>query len=118
MPRLDRDTARVLEKQRKNKEWVESEGYRDFKKAVMGKVVEMTSLIRLQSLPGYTADQILSDYGARKMLGSILLQTLSDIEGDANSYESNLKALTGAEEESLYKFLPQKVEDEQQPWQD
>lgn len=111
MAKLDKDTNRVLEKQKKRKDWIESEGYEDFKKTVMMKVVEMTSLLRIQAIPGYTQDQLLSEYGALRRVGGILVQVLGEIEGDANAYTSNWKMLNEQEVDSMQIYFPQKAEE-------
>jgi hypothetical protein len=105
--RLDKDTAKVLEMQKLSHDWVNSDGYKEFKKRLMTKVVEATSLLRLTALPGYSNEQILSDYGARKMLGQLLVQTLQEIEADANSYQSNWELLNKTEEDSMMIFFPE-----------
>ena len=110
-PKLDRDTEKIMRETKISHDWVATEGYKRFKKILMTKVVESTSLLRLQALPGFTADQLLSDYGARKMLGTLLIQALTEIEGEAGSYQGNWDMLNRTEEDSLYTFLPEKVEE-------
>jgi hypothetical protein len=107
MAKLDKDTIKVLEKQKKRKDWVASEGYADFKKTLMMKVVEMTSLLRLQALPTANPMQLASDYEARRLVGGLIIQTLNDIEGDANSYDSNWKMLNDSESEQMMTYFPQ-----------
>ena len=111
MAKLEKDTIKVLEKQKKRKDWVASEGYADFKKTLMEKVVVQTSLLRLQSLPNVSSEALARDYAARQMLGSLIVQTLVDIEGDANNYDANWKALNESEGEQLMAFFPNKVEE-------
>lgn len=111
MAKLDKDTIKVLEQQKKRKEWVDSEGYQDFKAIVMRKLVETTSLLRLQALPNANPQQLAADYEARRLLGGLLIQTLTDIEGDASSYDANWKMLNEAEGEQLMAFFPQRSEE-------
>ncbi|MDE2098556.1 MAG: hypothetical protein KGL39_14980 [Patescibacteria group bacterium] len=111
MAKLDKDTVKVLEKQKKRKEWVDSEGYADFKKILMMKVIESTSLLRLTNLPGFTNEQLISEYGARKLLGQMLIQTLQEIEGDSENYNQNLKMMNETEEEALYAVFPQRSQE-------
>lgn len=110
-PKLDKDTQRVMEQTKISHDWVASEGYKRFKKIVMEKIVQQTSLLRLSPTPNATNDSLVRDYTARQLLGGLLVQTLQEIEGEAGSYESNMKLLNNEEENSLYAFLPEKVEE-------
>lgn len=108
--RLDKETAKVLETQRVKKEFVESDAWKEVKKKLMQKVVENSSLNRIQFTPGATNEAIARELTARGLAATYVLQWLTEIEGDARQYEANLKLLTDTQEEELYKFFPEKVE--------
>ncbi len=106
MAKLEKDTKKVLDTQKISNDWVKSEGYQRFKKIIMEKIVVQTSLLRLNVLPNVTTEALVRDYGARQMLGTLLISTLQELEGEADSYESNTKLLNEVEQESLYQFFP------------
>jgi hypothetical protein len=54
-----------------------------------------------------SSEALARDYAARQMLGTMIVATLQEIEGEANSYEANWKLLNEVEQESLLQYFPQ-----------
>ena len=110
----DKETIKVQEKIKPSFDWVASEGYRRFKKLLMMKLVEQTSLLHLKALPNVSPSALAADYGARQLLGEMLLDTLRELEGEAYQYKANRDALVESEEDSMMLHLPERSEEANQ----
>lgn len=108
----DRETIKMQEKIKPSHDWVGSEGYARFKKIMMMKIVEQTSLLHLNSQQvGVSPASLAVDYRARELLGSMFLDALRDIEGEAFQYKANQDALVATEEDSMMLRIPERSEE-------
>ena len=112
MPKADKETAKIQEQLKPVADWVNSEGYKRFKKKLMMKLVEQTSLLHLKVLPNADPRAVAADYGARQLLGHMLIETLQELEGDAAQYKANEEMLTESEVEEMFARLPDERSEE------
>ncbi len=111
-PKLEKDTAKVLESQKMWKEFVVSGGWVEAKKRFMDKIAQHASLLRVTFPPNTSNEAMAREYTARSLIGTLAVQLINDIEGDAAQYEYNLSLLNKSEENEIYKFFPEKVENQ------
>lgn len=109
---LDTDTQKVLDGQQLDKELVESGLWIRAKKKLMDKIVANSSLMRINIAKNSTNEEVARELTARSLAASYVLQWLTDIEGSATQYQSNLELLSKSEEDELFSYFPQKVESE------
>jgi hypothetical protein len=107
-PKIDHETQLVLDLQKLEHDFVNSEAWKVIKQKFIQKIVDNSSLNRMQIAPNTLDMTLLRELTARSLLASIALQWLSEIEGDADSYQSNMDLLTKTETDNILKFFPEK----------
>ena len=88
MAKLDKDTYNLAQEQKKFKELVDSDGWKEAKATLMSRMADMTSVMNIVDLD---PSKVVVEIGARQLAQSILLEWIADIEGTAEQYKHNVQ---------------------------
>jgi Mor family transcriptional regulator len=94
----DQETAKVLAKGSKLRDFVKSESWVDVKSQLTEKLVELADITTLSDVD---PTQILQEIKTRKLAINLVMGWVREIEGQANQHEANEQAFRTIKEESV-----------------
>lgn len=107
MKKLDKDTQKILNNQGKLHDFVQTDAWANvIRPKFIEKIRANSSLLNILVKPASNDQELARELVGRAHAATLLLEILSEIEGDAKQYPENLKLLTQAEEETIVMQLP------------